>query len=172
MAEKSTYTVRMLKRASMLNLSDAARESHMVAWGVRSSPRAMRDLPMSEYLQLRRDYTSATLPMWYRKQPDGLHHWRIVECQCDCTCGECQGLERQCGECQCAPEVLIARIPRELTAGHLIDGGDDAIRLMEVIIGHDCDDMTVSHFRTMNMVIMSEMRTGEIPLPDDTKAAT
>ena len=172
MADEEKYTVRMLKRAAMLNLTEAARDSHLIAWANRTSPRRLRALPSADFLRMRMEYTASTTPTFYRKRDDGMRHWGIYECYCDCVCGECIGLERSCDECQCEEPVFIARIPRELTAGHLIDGGDDAIRLIEVIIGKDCDSMTMSHFRTMNMVVMSELRTGEIPLPDDTTAST
>lgn len=168
------YTVKMLKRASALNLTTAAVDQHMIGWGNRRSPRELERMPAQEYLTLKRDYGIDTLPMFYRKVSDGERNWLVYLCECDsdCICGECDGLERMCGECQCEQPVLLGTIPSQLTAGHLIRGGDDPIALTEEIVGKECDDMSVAHFRTLQIVIMKELRTGAIPLPAVTPGLT
>ena len=160
----------MLKRASGLGLSPSAVDQHMIGWGSRRSPRELERLSAPEYMTLKREYGIDTLPVFYRKRSDEQRNWAIYVCDCDtdCLCGECDGLERICGECQCEQPELLGTIPGHLTAGHLIRGGDDPIALTEEIVGKECDDMSVSHFRTLQIVIMKELRTGELPLSEAT----
>ena len=164
------YTVKMLKRASALNISPAAVEQHMIGWGMGKSPRMIERMPAREYLVMKREYSIDTLPMFYRLSvgEDGRYMVYACDCDADCMCGECEGLERMCGACACENPELLGAVPKDLTAGHLIRGGDDSIALTEEIVGQNCDDMSVSQFRTLQMVIMKELRTGALPLPDDT----
>ena len=166
------YTVQLLKKASRLNLTGGNADAHVIAWANETSPRRMRSMDGPQYLRMKNEYTMATLPSFYRRQEAGLQHWEIYACGCDCQCGDCDGLEYTCGECDCDERRLLGKIPRKLTAGHLIDAGDDPMALTETLLGNDCMSMSISDFRTLQMAIMSILRTGEIPLEGDTPAAT
>ena len=167
------YTVRLLKQANMLNLTPSAAESHIIAWANGTSPRRLRDMDGAEYTRMRRDYNSATLPPYYRKLPgEDQTSWYVHTCNCDCLCGECVGLEYVCGVCDCGESRLLGKIPRRLTAGHLIDAGDDPIALTEGLLGTDCFDMTIADFRAVQFAVMSTLRTGDIPLSESSTTET
>ena len=167
------YTVKQLKQANRLGLSPTAAESHMIAWANGTSPRRLRDMDGAEYNRMRQEYFSSTLPPYYRKQAgEDRDSWYVHSCQCDCMCGECDGLELVCGECDCGESRMLGKIPRRLTAGHLIDAGDDPVLLTETLLGSDCDSMLISDFRAVQFAVMSTLRTGEIPLSENTTTAT
>lgn len=163
------YTVKLLKQASRLNLSSGNVDAHVIAWANGTSPRRMRSMDGTEYNRMRSEYTMATLPSFYRREPEGLSEWNIYACACECICGECDGLEYTCGTCDCEERRLLGKIPRRLTAGHLIDSGDDPMVLTELLLGEDCQDMTISDFRTLQMAIMFILRTGELPLEESSE---
>ena len=167
------YTVKQLKQVTRLGLPQSDAESHMIAWANGMSPRHLRDMDGGEYSRMRMEYTRATLPPFFRKLPgEELGSWYVYSCDCGCMCGDCDGLEMTCGECDCGVSRLLGKIPRKLTAGHLIDAGDDPVLLTETLLGGECSAMTISDFRAVQFAVMSTLRTGEIPLSESTTTAT
>ena len=162
----SEYTVKMLKFADKLALSPTATEQHLICHVNGLSPRRIGEMPAEDYISLRAAYAAATVPKFYRLVAEGLNVWRVMSCDCDCVCWECTGLERKCGDCDCEEPTVIGRFPQQLLARHLIDGGDDSIGLTEHIMGRNCDDMSVSDFRTMQLAIMARLRKVELPLAE------
>lgn len=166
------FTVAMLKRIQMQQMSPAESEAHAVAvyGGVR--PRDIREVPASQYLRMQREYTAATLPSYYRLDEDGAR-LKVFRCACECQCPydepDVCGLQLKCGECDCDERKELGSIPRELYGGHLIDAGNDPIKLTETLLGGEgsCMAMSLSDFRTVQMAIMSRLGTGEFPLSDD-----
>ena len=167
----SEYTVEFLKRTQRLNLDEGKIESTMIAWANGLSPRRIPDMDGVAYSRMQREYVAETMPHFYRRQHLDQHRMKVTVCNCDCICGDCQGLERTCDECVCEEPKQIGIIPRALKASHLIDAGDDPIRLTESIMGQDCTNMPIADFRTMHLAIMSTLRTGDIPLPVATPEA-
>ena len=157
------YKVIMLKRAQRLALSPAELQSNVIAMGNNMSPRRIKDIPLAEYRALQREYDRETSPWYYRLAEAGPTRWGVWHCDCDCICFDC-GLELKCGLCECEESRLIASIPRELTGGHLIEAGNDAMRLTESLVGKNCDEMSIRDFRTVQYAVMLQMETGEIPL--------
>ena len=164
----ATYTVWMVKRANNLNLSSAGEvEAHVIALANGIRPRRIRDVPAHEYLDMKREYQRASLPNYYRLEEGGADRWQVFSCACDCECGDC-GLQVQCVDCECEGDDHrpLGSFPRELTGGHLIDAGDDPVKLTELLLGVDCAQMPLSDFRTLQMAIMMKLQTGEVPLSE------
>lgn len=168
----SNYTVELLKRANRFNLDEGKIESNMIAWANGISPRKIPAMDGMEYARLQQEYVVETLPTFYRRVHRDLQNMEVYTCDCDCVCGECIGLERSCDECVCEDSRrLLGVIPRHLKAVHLIEAGDDSVKLTESITGQDCSGMTISDYRTIHLAIMATLRTGDIPLPESTPAA-
>ena len=158
------YTVKLLKEAGRRQLPPGDATAYIVARGNGITPRAVRSLSGPAYNAMQNDYVRVTLPSFYRKVEDGLERWAIYSCTCGCQCGECFGLELLCpDDCVCGEAELLGTFPRELTAGMVIDAGDDAVRLTELALGESCDDMDIARFRTLQLAIQKELNTGELP---------
>ena len=166
------FTVATLKRIQSLQLSPEVSESHAVAIYGGVSPRDIRNVPAAQYLRMQQEYTAATLPSYYRLEPSE-NRYAVFVCACECQCPydepEPCGLQLKCGECSCEERRELGKIPAELYGGHLIDAGNDPIKLTERLLGgvNSCMSMSLSDFRTVQMAIMSRLGTGELPLSEN-----
>ena len=166
------FTVAMLKRIQMQQLPPAESEAHAVAIYGGVSPMKIREVPAGQYLRMQREYMEATVPSYYRLVEEG-NAVRVFRCACECQCPfdvvEPCGLQRMCGECACEERRELGVIPSQLYGGHLIDSGNDPIKLTEGLLGGGMAvmNMSLSDFRTVQMAIMSRLGTGEFPLSDD-----